>query len=141
MYTSKKFRLVKVTAIVVASILVLYAGLSTYGAVAAMAIPRLPVIKSPTSVGITYEDISFTSRGDGVLLRGWHITGKRDSAIIVVHGGFQNRVDDNVDTLALAHDLVDKGYDLLLFDLRGWGVTQKAKGCLYPILSTILEVR
>lgn len=121
MNTIRKLRFIKVTVIVISTLLVLYTGLSIYGAVAAMEIPRLPLVKSPASVGLNYEDVSFRSRDDGVVLRGWHIFGERDYVIIVVHGGFQNRVDDNVDTLGLAHDLVEKGYDLLLFDLRGRG--------------------
>lgn len=89
-----------------------------------MEIPRLPLVKSPASIGLDYEDVSFTSRDDNVVLRGWHIFGERDSIIIIVHGGFQNRVDDDVSTLELAHDLVENGYDLLLFDLRGRGESE-----------------
>ena len=39
----------------------------------------------------------------------------------MINGGFQNRIDPVVDTLGLAHDLVQKGYNILLFDLRGRG--------------------
>ena len=39
----------------------------------------------------------------------------------IINGGFQNRVDPVVDTLGLAHDLQQKGYNILLFDLRGRG--------------------
>ncbi|MFC1950191.1 alpha/beta hydrolase [Chloroflexota bacterium] len=120
----RKARLIKVTAIGIAIILVLYIGLSIYGATEAMEIPRLPLNNSPASVGLDYEDVSFTSRDDGVVLRGWYIPSKRNSVIIIVHGGFQNRLDDNVDTLGLAHDLVEKGYNLLLFDLRGRGESE-----------------
>jgi len=120
----RKRRLIKVTAIGLAIILVLYIGLSIYGATTAMEIPRLPLNNSPASIGLAYEDVSFTSRDDGVVLRGWYIPSKRNSVIIIVHGGFQNRLDDNVDTLGLAHDLVKKGYDLLLFDLRGRGESE-----------------
>ena len=120
----RKLRLVKVTAIGIAIILALYTGLSIYGATAAMEIPRLPLNNSPASVGLDYKDVSFTSRDDHVVLRGWYLPSKRNSAIIIVHGGFQNRLDDNVDTLGLAHDLVKKGYNLLLFDLRGRGESE-----------------
>jgi pimeloyl-ACP methyl ester carboxylesterase len=120
----RKLRLIKVTAIGIAIILVLYTGLSIYGATAAMEIPRLPLNNSPASVGLAYKDVSFTSRVDNVVLRGWYLPSKRNSVIIIVHGGFQNRLDDNVDTLGLAHDLVKKGYDLLLFDLRGRGESE-----------------
>ncbi len=110
----RKHRLIKITIIVLSVILALYIGLSVYGAKASMEIPRLPLNNSPASVGLDYEDVSFTSRDDSVLLKGWYIPGKRDSVIIIVHGGFQNRIDDTVNTLGLAHDLVEKGYNLLL---------------------------
>ena len=124
MNTIRKLRIIKVTAFGIAIILVLYIGLSVYGATAAMEIPHLPLNNSPASVGLAYEDVSFTSRDDGVVLRGWYLPSKRNSVIIIVHGGSQNRLDENVDTLGLAHDLVKKGYDLLLFDLRGRGESE-----------------
>jgi len=89
-----------------------------------MRIPRLSVETTPTSVSLEYKDVSFESRDDNVLLKGWFIQGSNQISIIIVHGGFQNRVDDNVDTLGLARDLNKKGYSLLLFDLRGRGESE-----------------
>jgi pimeloyl-ACP methyl ester carboxylesterase len=122
----KKSRLIKTIAIVVAAILVVYVGLSVFGAHKAMGIPRLPLDEgvSPTDVGLAYEDVSFNSRVDNVLLRGWYLPAEGDCAIIIVHGGFQNRLDDDVNTLELARDLVAKGYNILLFDLRGRGESE-----------------
>lgn len=100
-----------------------YVGLSIFGATALMEIPRLPLHGSPASVGLAYEDVSFTTR-DGIVLRGWYLPAQGDLALVIVHGGFQNRVDDTVDTLDLARDLVQKGYNLLLFDLRGRGESE-----------------
>jgi len=122
----KKARLIKIIAIVVAAILVLYTGLSIYGAHEAMGIPRLPLEEnvSPADVGLAYEDVSFSSRVDNVTLRGWYLPADGDCAIIIVHGGFQNRLDDAVDTLNLAHDLVARDYNVLLFDLRGRGESE-----------------
>ena len=119
----KKARLIKIVAIVLAAILVVYTGLSIYGAHEAMTVPRLPLPEgvSPAVVDLDYEDVSFTSREDSVLLRGWYLPAEGDCAIIIVHGGFQHRLDDNVDTMNLAHDLVAAGYSILLFDLRGRG--------------------
>jgi pimeloyl-ACP methyl ester carboxylesterase len=122
----KKSRLIKIIAIVVAAILVVYVGLSVFGAHKAMGIPRLPLDEdvSPTDVGLAYEDVSFNSRVDNVLLRGWYLPAEGDCAIIIVHGGFQNRLDDDVNTLELTRDLVAKGYNILLFDLRGRGESE-----------------
>ncbi len=122
----RKTRLIKIIVIVVVALLVVYTGLSIYGARRAMEIPRLTLDEdaSPASVGLAYEDVSFTSRDDSVLLRGWYLPADGDCAIIIVHGGFQNRLDDNVYTLNLAHDLVAEGYNILLFDLRGRGESE-----------------
>ena len=111
----------KRVAIVLAAVAFLYVSLSFVGGALAMRIPRLPLVGSPASVGLDYQDVSFPARSDRTALKGWYIPGQGESAIIVVHGGTQNRVDENVDTLGLARDLAGKGYDVLLFDLRGRG--------------------
>jgi uncharacterized protein len=105
-------------------ILLAYIGLSVYGARAAMVLPRLALNVSPMSIGLACEDVAFASRIDSVLLKGWYLPGANDSVIVIVHGGFQNRVDDNVDTLGLASDLISQGFSLLLFDLRGRGESE-----------------
>lgn len=119
-----KSRLFRIVAIVLAVFLTIYTGLSAFGAMAAMEIPRLPLKGSPASVGLAYQDVSFNSRAGNILLKGWYIPGAGERVIIIVHGGFQNRVDDVVDTLDLAHDLHKNGFDILLFDLRGRGESQ-----------------
>jgi pimeloyl-ACP methyl ester carboxylesterase len=96
-------------------------GTSTLGAAAAMGIPRLPLIASPASVGLTFQNVSFDSRVDKVPLDGWFIPASGDAVLVLINGGFQNRVDPVVDTLGLAHDLQQQGYNILLFDLRGRG--------------------
>lgn len=112
---------IRIAATVLASILAVYVGVSTLGAAASMQIPRLPLNGSPASVGLAYRDVSFVSRVDSVNLEGWFLPASGDSVLVIVNGGFQNRVDATVDTLDLAHDLAQKGYNLLLFDLRGRG--------------------
>jgi pimeloyl-ACP methyl ester carboxylesterase len=117
----KKKKIFKIIAIGIGVFLVIYLGISVYGAKMAMEIPRLPLIYSGDALGVTYEDVSFKSRGDNILLKGWYVPGQKNDVIIIVHGGFQNRVDDNVDTLGLTRALVNKGYSVLLYDLRGRG--------------------
>jgi pimeloyl-ACP methyl ester carboxylesterase len=119
-------RPVKITAITLASLSVVYAGLSIYGAIAAMSLPRMSLVPglSPANQGLDFEDVSFRSRVDNVLLKGWFLPAKGNLALIIVNGGSQNRVDDNSDTLPLARELVQKGYNTLLFDLRGRGESE-----------------
>jgi len=116
------FRRIRLAIIAMALATVVYFVLSICGAIAMMEIPRIRLGDPPDS--FSYKDVSFTSRGDGVVLNGWYIPGNGSYAIIIVHGGFQNRVDYNVDTLGLATDLLNEGYDILLFDLRGRGQSE-----------------
>lgn len=114
----------KKVAIFIIAILVIYVSLSTLGAIFVMRIPHLPLEDAPVSLGLEYEDVSFRSRDDNVLLKGWYIHGDNNAVIIIVHGGFQNRIDDNVNTLGLTRDLNKQGFSLLLFDLRGRGESE-----------------
>jgi len=120
----KKKKLFKIISIVVACLAVIYIGLSAYGSKTAMAIPRIPVTFQPSDLGVACEDVSFKTRGDDLTLKGWFLSGKNKQVIAFVHGGFQNRIDKNADTPGLARALVEKGYNVLLFDLRGRGESE-----------------
>jgi uncharacterized protein len=68
-------------------------------------------------------DVSFPSRVDHVRLSGWlfrvdHPTGR---SVILVHGWQGDRED--VDFVALTRRLLPLGYDVLMFDLRGSGLS------------------
>jgi pimeloyl-ACP methyl ester carboxylesterase len=121
MSDSPEKRFVKYAAIGLGGMAVLYFTLSTIGARKAMEVERQPVTGSPADVGLKYEDVAFKSRDGTVLLRGWFLPGTGGRAILIVHGGFENRIDENVNTLPLARDLIAKGYALLTYDLRGRG--------------------
>lgn len=121
MNSETKTLIIKCTAVFIGVLVVVYLGLSIYGARRVMEIEHLPLTASPDSVGLTYEDVSFNSLDGAVALKGWYLPGDGEKVIIVVHGGYQNRVDDNVDTLSLTRDLTERGYGVLLFDQRGRG--------------------
>lgn len=89
-----------------------------------MELKRLPLEVTPESTGLEYQDISFISRYDRVLLKGWFFPGNKEQVIILVHGGYQHRVDESLGTLGLTKDLVSYGYSVLLFDLRGRGESE-----------------
>lgn len=63
------------------------------------------------------------------MLKGWYLAGNKKFTIIMVTGMHQNRVDSSIGTLSIARDLVEKGYNVLLFDLRGRGESE-GKGVL-----------
>jgi uncharacterized protein len=114
-------RRIKIIVTCVAVIMAVYAGVSVLGAATAMDIPRLPLNGSPASVGLAFQDVVFDSRVDKISLKGWFIPSSGDGVLVIINGGFQNRIDPVVHTLSLAHDLQQKGYNILLFDLRGRG--------------------
>ena len=80
---------------------------------------------APT-IGPHWSDVSFLSRGDGLRLRGWLFrpatpTGR---SVIMVHGLKHNRIDANYGSDRVAHDLLQHGYAVLLFDLRACGASE-----------------
>jgi alpha-beta hydrolase superfamily lysophospholipase len=111
-------------AIILAALVAIYLGISAYIARRVMRVPRRSLGDTPASVGLEYEDVSFPSRTDKLNLRGWYIPGKKEFTVIVVTGMHQHRVDYQVGVLQLTRDLVEHGYNVLLFDLRGRGQSQ-----------------
>jgi dienelactone hydrolase len=122
--SKKQKKILKITAIVLGVLIVIYLGLSIYGAWQGVLIPRLPLAYSGDSLGLPYEDVSFHSRGDNILLKGWFLPGEKSDVIIIVHGGYQNRIDESADTLDITRILVETGYNVFLFDLRGRGESE-----------------
>jgi uncharacterized protein len=117
-------KILKIALIVVACLLVIYLVISVLGAKKAMDVPRRPLSLGAGSLGVAYQDVAFNTRNDNLTLKGWFFPGVNGRVIIFVHGGFQNRIDDNADTPGLARALIDKGYSILLFDLRGRGESE-----------------
>jgi pimeloyl-ACP methyl ester carboxylesterase len=76
-----------------------------------------------SAISSHHTDVRFRSRVDHVQLSGWlfgseHPTGR---SVILVHGWQGNRED--VDFVALTRQLLPRGYDVLMFDLRGSGLS------------------
>ncbi len=83
---------------------------------------RQPVDQNPGQMGLTYRDITFTSREDGLELKGWLIPAGNDRpTVIVAHGYRKNRLQDDVPALPVAAWLAGKGYNVLMFDFRNSG--------------------
>jgi alpha-beta hydrolase superfamily lysophospholipase len=113
-----------IIAIVLAALLIVYLAISAYIAHSIMKVPRLPLGDTPASVGLDYKDVSFPSRVDRLTLKGWYIAGKKAFTVIIVTGMHQNRVDYSIGVLDITKDLVARGYNVLLFDLRGRGESE-----------------
>lgn len=93
-----------------------------------------PLFDSPEAHRLDYENVEFKTE-DGVTLRGWLIKGGTDKVIVQSHFGVQcNRGGwtpegkgpikpwkEDIEFLRQAKYLVDQGYSVLMYDMRGHG--------------------
>ncbi|WP_442603832.1 alpha/beta hydrolase [Paenibacillus sp. KN14-4R] len=85
---------------------------------------RKRVTSSPSEYGLTFNDITFSSRSGDVLLSGWHMPANekpKDVTLIFAHGYSGNRLEEGLPILSLAKSLIQNGYDVLMFDFRNSG--------------------
>ena len=92
--------------------------------------PMLQVERTPSDLGIPFEDVYFTT-DDGYTLNGWFIPapiegsagdlGNADITLLWFHGNAGN-MGHRVDDLALFHHLL--GVKIFIFDYRGYGNSQ-----------------
>ena len=87
---------------------------------------RQPLTPPATAVAPTHEDVSFEAT-DGIPLKGWWFTStvptfaKVDRAVVFVHGRGQNRIISGFHADKIAPLFLARGWNVLLFDLRGHG--------------------
>jgi len=104
--------------------------------------PREAFSVSPERYRLTSRDVRFPS-GDGVQLEGWYIN-SASSADLTAHGRWKQRRPGVVlchgygaarDQLLspLGVDLVNAGYDVLLFDFRGHGTSGDSPVSMGPV--------
>jgi uncharacterized protein len=87
--------------------------------------PLKPLIYSPDAVHLKYNDI-YAVDAQGLRLHGWvlHAKGKHVGSLIFFHGN-----GDNISTqFANVYWLADHGYDVYLFDYRGYGKSEGVPG-------------
>jgi alpha-beta hydrolase superfamily lysophospholipase len=76
---------------------------------------------SPTPTGMNtsaFLEIQFTTL-DGLTLRGWHLPGRDNATVILIHGFARDRSE----LLLEAQWLTEQGFGTLLFDTRAQGVS------------------
>ncbi len=106
--------------VLVAILLVAYFGVSYVIASGVTRADRNEQEAIPEDFGLTYENVSFTSRKGDVTLDGWFIPGRAAApTLIFVHGINSVRSGDNA--VELAARLVGRGFNALLFDQRAHG--------------------
>ena len=80
----------------------------------------------PEDYGLPYEEAEFTSRTDGLTLRGWHIEIERGGpTVLLIHGVDSVRSGNNA--LMLASMMTEQGFNVLMFDLRGHGSSDASR--------------
>ena len=83
---------------------------------------RLRIVQTPRDYGVTSETVEFRPPDQPITLRAWWMPSEpAKAAIILVHGGDDNRSLPYADGLKLARDLVAHDYAVLAVDLRNYG--------------------
>jgi fermentation-respiration switch protein FrsA (DUF1100 family) len=110
-----------------------YVGISLFVATQMAYAQPKAITENPADLGLNYRDVSFPSRQDHLLLRGWFMPGvlpdgqlTTERTIIMVHGLHSNREALEGGLLKLSAALVHKGFAILVFDFRGHGQSAPA---------------
>jgi dipeptidyl aminopeptidase/acylaminoacyl peptidase len=89
---------------------------------------RHAVSETPADYGLSYQEVTFRSRDDGLKLKGWFLPSPNShQTVVVAHGYRNNRSQDDVPALSLAKDIVSAGYNVLMFDFRNCGQSEGNK--------------
>lgn len=108
--------------ILIVIIIVAFIGMSGYMGYSMTRQERVLLVRNPGDVGLAYEEDIFPDIDGEIILRGWFLTSNNsDRVIVMVHGNGANRDDPTIGTLDIAAGLVNHGYNVLMFDLRGCG--------------------
>lgn len=102
-----------------------YLAVSLYIVGSALAAESHPLEERPQDFALHYEDVEFSPRGwPSITLRAWWIPAPDDmGAVVRVHGIDSNRSS----RLEMVTALVEGGYSVLSFDLRGHGESDQAQ--------------
>lgn len=101
----------------------LFLMLSLYIGHVALHPERRPIDKTPKDIGLEYENISFKSDTDGVVLKGWWIQAEEETEKVIIfsHAYGFNRENMPFSTLELAKYFHNQGYNILMYDFRNSG--------------------
>ena len=106
-------------------VVVAFLGISVFLGHSMTTVERVPIEGNPALLGLSYEEVSFPSIDDDLTLHGWYLPVQdSESVIIMIHGADGNRADSSIGMLEIASGLVEHGYNVLMFDLRGHGESE-----------------
>ena len=83
--------------------------------------PMKDIVVTPDAIGVSYEDI-FVETADHLRLHGWRLFGTKDplATVLYFHGNAEN-----ISThFGNVYWLVSQGYEVFLFDYRGYGQSE-----------------
>ena len=101
-----------------------YLGLSAYMAATLSQTEREAIVTSPKDYHLNFESATFPSAEDHLQLKGWFIPAPSKRMLIFVHGKGHHRDASDIQSLSLAARLNKMGFNILMFDLRGYGESQ-----------------
>lgn len=103
------------------TVVILWTALTTGGCTSLLFYPTHDHVITPDKIGLAYRDIEFVA-ADGVRLHGWFLpaSGKANGTIVFVHGNAEN-ISTHIASVAW---LPAQGFNVLLFDYRGFGLSE-----------------
>jgi len=130
---SKKRTLIVAFFIALEALILGYLGISFFVATQMVYAQPKAITETPAALGLNYRNVTFLSREDHLLLRGWFMPGvlpdgqlTTERTIIMAHGLHDNREALDGGLLKLSAGLVHKGFAILVFDFRGHGQSTPA---------------
>jgi alpha-beta hydrolase superfamily lysophospholipase len=83
--------------------------------------PDQQIRLTPDKIGVKYRDVTLETK-DGIRVHAWHLLTKESpkGVILVLHGNAEN-ISTHIHSVAW---LVGEGYELLLLDYRGYGLSE-----------------
>ena len=124
MTVTKKLK--KIVAITVSLLLLAYFLFSFVIVNGIAQVDRRSLANSPADYGASFQNLSFSTRHDSLNLKGWYLAGREEwPAIILVHGINTNRSANGLTEMATR--LHERGFGVLLFDLRAHGESEGKK--------------
>ena len=86
--------------------------------------PLRDIAATPADQGLRYDDVEFRTR-DGVLLNGWYVSCPGARYVLMFFHGNTRNISYCLDSVRLFHRL---GFDVFLFDYRGYGRSEGNPG-------------
>lgn len=124
--------------IIIIILVLIYLIISFIAAYGVVHLDRQPIPKTPQDYGMDYETISFKT-SDGVAIKGWLIPANSKKIIIITHVGGLTKYGSTVnfhsiyklynkeiEFLKTAKHLHKVGYNILMFDFRNHGESDKS---------------